>query len=878
MINIETTCMGCFTQHQTPFSVCPACGYDEAAQDAPHHQLRPRTILNGKYLLGKVLGQGGFGITYIGWDLNLDIKVAVKEFYPSGFVTREATGIGTSTVQPFTGSEGDFFLKGREKFIGEAKMLAKFFSLPGIVAVKDFFHENGTAYISMEYIDGQTLKSYLGMMGGKLPVTQVFDMMKPVMSSLAEIHGGGLIHRDISPDNIMINKEGYMKLLDFGAAREFADSGNKSLSIMLKPGFAPEEQYRSKGVQGPWTDVYALSATIYKCITGVTPDESPERIRMDDVKPPSALGVAIHPVQEAALMKGMAVLQENRWHSVAELYNALFGQQAGVPVAASVGAAMPVGVPAPVSAATRSAAPVDVFIPKTGQPIEIPEPSYIHNQGSAPTESQSWFAKNKAGMAAIAGVLIVAAALFAWSPWSLWLPGSENNMLGDTPDHSDSAISPSAEPSPTTDVPVAAPLAYQRGTVTGDTFSSEFLNLSLTAPEGYIMIPGEELDDGSVMEMAVTAPDGSVTVNVLAERLSLSGITEDEYLDELKTGLEALDMGYAINEDRLSYEVAGQTYRTLTAVTTELAQFYFVRKIEDRMVGIIVTCTPDSIASGLEFMAFFQPYDAGAGSAAPGRPSSTDAIRFPDPIFEEAVREAIGKPSGDIAPADVAAVTKLNVSQKGITDLTGIEYFAALEDLSCYSNELTALDVSRNTALTRLLCFGNELAELDVSNNTELRELWCGNNNLSVLDVSRNVKLTRLSCNYNSLANLDVSNNTALSRLDCGPNQLTSLDVSRHTALTKLDVGGNPLGTLDVSNNTALLELSCTASQLNTLDVSKNIALEVLWCGANYLTALDVSNNPNLKKLTVSRNRFASKSAIIGLDEGRTALEYDPQR
>ena len=212
--------------------------------------------------------------------------------------------------------------------------MAKFFSLPGIVTIKDYFQENSTAYISMEFIDGYTLKDHLVAMGGKLPAAQVFDMMMPVMSSLAEIHKTGLIHRDISPDNIMINKEGQMKLLDFGAARDYTDTTNKSMSIMLKPGFAPEEQYRSKGNQGPWTDVYALSATIYRCITGITPEESIERVQTDSVKSPSALGLSLDPVREAALMTGMAVFQSNRYQSIPELYNAFYA--AAAPVAAPV--------------------------------------------------------------------------------------------------------------------------------------------------------------------------------------------------------------------------------------------------------------------------------------------------------------------------------------------------------------------------------------------------------------------------------------------------------------------------------------------------------------------------------------------------------------
>ena len=286
------------------------------------HHLPPDTILHGKYLLSKAIGEGGFGITYIGWDLALDMKVAVKEYYPTGFVTREATV--TNTVQPFTGTQGEFFSKGRERFIDEARTLARFSSMPGIVSVRDFFQENGTAYIVMEFIDGQTFKDYLQNKGGRLPAIEALEMMRPVMHSLAAVHQTGLIHRDISPDNIMISNDGYMKLLDFGAAKTFAESGNRSLSVMLKPGFSPEEQYRSRGALGPWTDIYALCATMYRAITGVMPDESTERLRQDTLQTPAQLGVPMPPAQEAALLQGMAVLQENRWQDIPSLMAAMY--------------------------------------------------------------------------------------------------------------------------------------------------------------------------------------------------------------------------------------------------------------------------------------------------------------------------------------------------------------------------------------------------------------------------------------------------------------------------------------------------------------------------------------------------------------------------
>ena len=319
--NPNHLCINCMREKPTA-SVCPFCGFDEAQYEPSPHHLPSRSILNGKYLIGRVLGEGGFGITYIGWDLNLDLKLAIKEYYPTGFVTR--TSAATSTVMPYRGEKEEFFSKGRERFIQEAKTIAKFYALPGIVSVRDFFLENGTAYIAMEFVEGETLKQRLARVGGKMDAQEVLHLVRPLLRSLAEMHASGLIHRDISPDNIMITPEDNIKLIDFGAARDYLDSGNKSLSVMLKPGFAPEEQYFARGQQGPWTDIYALSATIYRAITGVTPPEAVERRMNDELKAPSTLGVRLTHAQEAALLKGLHIAQASRWQAVPEFYAALY--------------------------------------------------------------------------------------------------------------------------------------------------------------------------------------------------------------------------------------------------------------------------------------------------------------------------------------------------------------------------------------------------------------------------------------------------------------------------------------------------------------------------------------------------------------------------
>lgn len=286
------------------------------------HILKHGRVLNNRYIIEKVLGEGGFGITYKGMDTLLAVEVAIKEYFPQGFVTRNNVYSEQITITQM--KYEDLFYKGKQKFLSEARILAKFNKEPGIVSVTDFFEENNTAYIVMEYLDGITLKNYIDY-NGLISVDDIIGLMPPLMEALDIVHKAGLIHRDISPDNIMLLSNGGIKLMDFGAARMYTEFGQKSLSIMLKHGYAPEEQYRTHGVQGPWTDIYALSATIYKCITGITPVESLQRVMSDTLVPPSRLGVQIQPWQEYALMKGLSVRQEDRYQNVREYCMDLYG-------------------------------------------------------------------------------------------------------------------------------------------------------------------------------------------------------------------------------------------------------------------------------------------------------------------------------------------------------------------------------------------------------------------------------------------------------------------------------------------------------------------------------------------------------------------------
>ena len=311
-------CMGCMREKKGN-GPCPHCGFDENKYEPAPHHLPLRTILNGKYLAGKVLGEGGFGITYLGWDLNLEVKLAIKEYYPNGFVVRDAS----RSVTLLSGQNPEFFQRGRDKFVDEAKRLGKFWGLPGIVSVKDYFQENRTAYIVMEFIERKTLKEVLTESGGRMDVETVLAMMKPVMESLEVVHREGLIHRDINPDNIMVDDKGKAKLLDFGAARDLWKDVEHPYSVAVKP-YAPEEQYRSHGKQGPWTDIYGLCATIYRAVTGEVPAESLDRVAGEKLKRPSEYGINMGKAREDTLMKGLEVYQKNRQQTVTELMKEMY--------------------------------------------------------------------------------------------------------------------------------------------------------------------------------------------------------------------------------------------------------------------------------------------------------------------------------------------------------------------------------------------------------------------------------------------------------------------------------------------------------------------------------------------------------------------------
>ncbi len=319
-MNYDKLCIYCMKEKEEKESVCPHCGHTVADYRGNGYELPPFTVLNGRYLLGRMIGAGGFGITYIAMDLVLERRVAVKEFFMRDAMYRtQAAAVTVSTINE---AQDEMYRTSKAKFEKEAKILAHLNNMPGIVQVHDFFQENGTAYIAMEYLGGRTLGEYVKEKGGRLSVEETKQILFPIMDSLGKIHKEGILHRDISPDNIKFSEDGVLKLFDFGGAKLEKQDGVSKVAYM-KPGYTPLEQYSVNGNQGPWTDVYAFGATMYYCICGTRPPEAPDRMSEDKLALPEKCGVKISKKEESALMKALELSYNTRYQTMEEFKKAL---------------------------------------------------------------------------------------------------------------------------------------------------------------------------------------------------------------------------------------------------------------------------------------------------------------------------------------------------------------------------------------------------------------------------------------------------------------------------------------------------------------------------------------------------------------------------
>ncbi|MBQ4166517.1 MAG: protein kinase [Oscillospiraceae bacterium] len=314
-INGKKLCENCF--EEISGEKCSCCGFDPSDGVLDQSLLASGSILSDRYVIGQVIGKGGFGTTYLAYDALVCKKIAIKEYFPYGIAQRTFESADVSVLSE---DNAQAFKLGAEKFYNEAKLVSRFNGNPNIVGVYDCFYENNTVYMAMEYLSGCTLKEYIRE-HGVLSVPQALYVAKSVVGALVVAHSASILHRDISPDNIIIGNDGNIKLIDFGAARQVVAEHSQSFSVILKPGFAPPEQYSKKGNQSAWTDVYSVGTTLYYMITGDIPEDPSARFDNDDTFNENKFDIA--PALWEVITKATKLKVEDRYQDAYELKKAL---------------------------------------------------------------------------------------------------------------------------------------------------------------------------------------------------------------------------------------------------------------------------------------------------------------------------------------------------------------------------------------------------------------------------------------------------------------------------------------------------------------------------------------------------------------------------
>ncbi len=798
-------CAFCGAPREDGAGPCPICGQRDWPENAPH-QLPAGTLLAGRYRIGRCLGQGGFGITYFARDENLEMPVVVKEYFPYGAAQRHVSASLEVSVTAQEGA-GDAYRRGLDRFLAEARVLARFAGDSAVVNVRDFFPANHTAYIVMEYLEGQSLQDLLKAQG-PLTFAQALKLLDPVMAALERIHAAGLIHRDISPANLMLLRSGSVKLLDFGTARGVSMAGEKSLSVVLKPGYTPEEQYSSHGVQGPWTDVYALCATLYKLITGETPPNAMNRLFQDELQPPSALGAAITPEQELALLQGMAVQPGDRYQTMAQLRSALLR-------AGAAGA-----TPAPEPPEREEADPErtirgDAAAPPEAEPsgsenfdrFSSNELSYQENspvlepeEEPAPPEDgedellppppkkrRRWLLIAGAGLLA---VIVIAAAYF---------------QLTKNPYRSETGLSSVRGVTVTQDI--MRTLARDRRT---DAVS--FSHCALT-DEVLAELAGMD----HVISVSIDQCTGYTDLSPLSEMASLISV-------DITGAGEAVD-----GETMFAGDWSG-------VGTLRLSQLVF----DGGGLGFLANF-PDLTTLSIQ--------DCGGAGALQGFSALT---RLHTLILTGTDLSGL-----DLSPiGDCTALQSLSADGCGITELTWMGAFTEMHTLSLLDNAITSLRGLENlTALRSLFAAGNQVSDLSpLSTCTALEELDLDGNAVADLSpLSTCTALTTLSVNDNALTDFTGAETLIyLEELQAQNNAITDLS--------------------SLSNTTQLHTLYLTGNAVSDLTpVEKNAGnFQKLRLADNVLTDLSpLGSNPELEMLAVENNAITSLDILSGCEKLR---------
>lgn len=818
-------CSSCMNPMEETDSQCPYCGSRDDIE-VPDHQLPPGTILNNKYLVGAALGEGGFGITYIGRDLNLDMKVAIKEYYPNGYANRSAT-ISPDVKSSTTGERREFFDAGRERFLGEARILARFSGSIGIVDVRDFFEENHTAYIVMEYLEGQNLKDYLKEKG-KLTPEQAISLLMPVMESLKKVHKQGLIHRDVSPDNIML-VDGRVKLLDFGAARNVSAVANKSLSVMLKPGYAPEEQYRGRGNQGPWTDVYALCATVYKCVTGITTDDAIQRVYRDELKAPSELGIDIDPAVEAALLKGLSVLQKDRYQSIDELLVGLEARNAGAGgIQAGAGAAkVETNADADKTTAYHASSAEDeltVVCTKKmqGQKAEGKPAAAKKQETKAVAEQKKASQKKQKGKQKKIGIILLCAAavLVAVIGISSVIKSKNSLMIaGDKVNKHQSYLS-----------------IYEE-TVTAE----DMKNIASLKELNSLLLDECVIEDGAAEYLGELNPE----LSSLKIR-DCTGISDYSGIGKI-SGLEYLYItGCGLTDEQLATIDFGQ-----------MENLWWVDLSDNQELSDLSALS-------------------GAKSLSSLKVDHTAVADFSALSALEGLYELSANSCGitDISTLTNEGMNYLYLNDNQIADIAALNKFTSLSKLEMDNNLVSDLSpLSAATELTWLQINDNRITSLTpLAAMDELRYLYVNHNQLTNLDGLENaLELKEVHASGNMIENINgITNCTILEEFNINGNSVSDISLLQKSAATlkRLHFNDNLVSDISALQNTVMLEyVGFERNKVTTLDaLLQSVELVGISADHNEIVSVEgLENSTKLDYIYLAHNQIGDMSVISRL-------------
>ena len=811
-------CYNCFCEKTAP-GPCPKCGYDPAFDEGKFPLALPHgSILAGQYVTGRVLGQGGFGVTYLAFDRTLTLKVAIKEFFPDTMAGRTA---GSPQVTAFTGERGEQFRYGLERFLDEARTLAKFLGNPNIVGVRSYFEENGTAYFVMEYVEGVSLKAHLKNSGGKIPWQEAVRILLPVMDALSAVHREGIIHRDIAPDNIYLTGSRQVKLLDFGAARYSLGDKSQSLDVVLKHGYAPKEQYTRRGRQGPFSDVYALAATFYASVTGYVPPDALDRLEEDDLVPPSARGVHMPPALEDAILRGLEVNAQDRFQSMEEF-------------AAAVREAAKQEEQQREEEQTSYQPPVQQQAAQTSYQPPVQQQQAAQQTSYQPPVQQQTAQQTQAGQSSYQPPVQT-----SYQQYTAQQPAQQTNRPPmQQPVTRQSAAQPSYQPP----VQPQGNHGSHKGLIAGICAGAVLLLILAVIlwPRSTVPVDGGDVSPSShaAASRPVSSRASSDTPSEEPPEESASPALdpaepvsiENESLDFILR--EAFEKGSG--EEFLAGELASIrnisicTYDVLEKTTFFLSTTEKTVDLEWEDIFYLSDISDFQYFTGCEKM---QLYYQNISDLSPlGNLNALSSL------------DVTGNPVTDFSSLlELDNLHTLIVNETGLSDLSGLSGLTQLTELRASINSVTDLGpLTELTNLRTLWISANDISDLTPLSGLEhLMHLYIGGNEISDLSPLSNLEnLSTLSVWSNKISDLSpLSGMTQLENLDLNSNQITDLSpLSKLTNVSEISLDYNAVADLSpLSGMTSLRKLSLQKNQVSDLSPLSDLP---------YLSELNLTDNP----------------------------------